>query len=297
MTPPKRQPNPTDTTSASDWLDPDERARTRERLDAATNSPARKQQPPADTAGNDPTEHYSSARILGMYVARHLSRTESATDQEHFYSLALNRQYDQAFKWLEKHSPHLIQFLSIAYSDYELRRIRKSLLRWGASRAIDKRRMIYRAEQVEPFIEEAREGLDASRKLTDTEALLQQATVEASQPHFTVHRPPDTLGTAETIELQAHRLTELLAQLRERQLPVTATEADVAITALHEIAAKSERTARQLGLHAVSQELISQNRLAKLLGVTQATVSRWFHRGLDTDQQPKGRRSRADSSD
>jgi hypothetical protein len=138
----------------------------------------------------------------------------------------------------------------------------------------------------------------------DPQAIIEQAQAEAQQPPVPAapapppHPAPDTVNELEAIADEAAQLKDVLTKLRERDIPLTPTEAELAVTGLHEIATRSTRTARQLGLHATEHGLLSQLKVAQLLRVSSATVNRWFHRGLDADEAGRlpDRRSYKDSN-
>jgi hypothetical protein len=101
------------------------------------------------------------------------------------------------------------------------------------------------------------------------------------------HPEPDTAGELKLVASKAAHLQDVIADIQERGRPLTAAEAEIAIAGLHEIAVRSSRTARQLGLHAVQRGLISQTKLGELLGISKMTVSRWYRHGLDDSEEQK----------
>jgi hypothetical protein len=120
-------------------------------------------------------------------------------------------------------------------------------------------------------------GIRKERMEFDAQHIIEQALVAgAKAPDNPAHPEPDTRVQLEATAAQAVRLHEVLTELRERGIPLTATEAELAIAGLHEIAERNTRTAWQLGLHAVERGLISQVKLAELLGSSSASVSRRY---------------------
>lgn len=127
------------------------------------------------------------------------------------------------------------------------------------------------------LITKPKRAKDETSMEVDTQHIIEQAQAEqARQPEAVAHLEPDTLDELATIALEANQLSDTVAKLRELDLPVTSPEAEVAIAGLHAIAQRSNKTAWQLGLHAVEQGLISQTRLAELLDSSSATVSRRY---------------------
>ncbi len=93
--------------------------------------------------------------------------------------------------------------------------------------------------------------------------------------------PPDTTAELEAIQ---DRFTSLLHASRTiASLEVQGVDAaPVQIAGLHEISSRTERLAREIGLRAIAEGKLSQMQLGRLLGVHQATVSRWIS---DAQQQ------------
>jgi aspartate/methionine/tyrosine aminotransferase len=91
----------------------------------------------------------------------------------------------------------------------------------------------------------------------------------------------------QAIEAEAHHLGEVLAELREQDMPLTSTEAEVTVAALHSIAKQGATAAWRLGLHAVERGLMSQADLARLLDASTTTVNRRFRKGLDETEEQK----------
>lgn len=119
----------------------------------------------------------------------------------------------------------------------------------------------------------------------NAQQIIDQALAEGTiPPDNPAHLEPDTRATLEITASEAAHLNGVLNDLRERGVPLTATEAEFAVTGLHAIAERNEQTARELGLHAIERHLISQNQLAKILGVSQVTVSRWYR---ERTEEPK----------
>jgi len=105
------------------------------------------------------------------------------------------------------------------------------------------------------------------------------------------HPEPDTRDELRVIVDQAAHLDSVLAELRERGMPLTTPEVEVAINALHEIATRSAVTAWRLGLHAVDRNLVSQRRLGELLEASNQTVNRRYRQGITEDEEEKIARS------
>lgn len=114
------------------------------------------------------------------------------------------------------------------------------------------------------------------RKNIENMETSKEGIIEQAQAHT-----PYAIDELQEIALDATELKDALRKLHELDDVSSRTEAEVAITGLHEVATRSMTAARQLGLQAVEQGLISQARLAKLLNVSQMTVSRWTRDGLD----------------
>ena len=70
-------------------------------------------------------------------------------------------------------------------------------------------------------------------------------------------------------------------------MPLSAAEAEATIAGLHEISERTARVARELGLHAIELRLMSQLKLAKLLGVSHVTVGRWYHEDAEQPDEPR----------
>jgi hypothetical protein len=116
----------------------------------------------------------------------------------------------------------------------------------------------------------------------NAQQIIEQALAAGQQLTETSNHPaPDAGAELETVVADATHLHDVLSELRERDMPLSAAEAEFAIGGLQELATRGLITARQLGLHAVERGLLSQNKLAGLLGVSQMTVSRWYREGLD----------------
>jgi hypothetical protein len=60
--------------------------------------------------------------------------------------------------------------------------------------------------------------------------------------------------------------------------------APVQIAGLHEVSKRTEQLARRIGLLAVAEGKMSQAQLGRLLGVHQATVSRWVTEATEEQQ-------------
>jgi hypothetical protein len=136
--------------------------------------------------------------------------------------------------------------------------------------------------------ESKKRGIHTERMEFDAQDIIEQALLAgAKAPDNPAHPEPDTRAQLEATTTEATRLHEILTELRERSVPLTATEAEFAIAGLHEIAERNTRTAWQLGLHAVERGLISQVKLAELLGSSSATVSRRYRgsSGESTEQR------------
>jgi hypothetical protein len=111
--------------------------------------------------------------------------------------------------------------------------------------------------------------------------------VASRQPH----PEPDTRGALKDIVDEATHLDDVLTELRERGIPLSTPEAEVAVRALHEIATRSAVTAWRLGLHAVDRDLMSQRKLAGLLDASNQTVNRRYRHGVTKDEEGKIARS------
>jgi len=122
----------------------------------------------------------------------------------------------------------------------------------------------------------------------ETQHIIEQAEAETfRQAEAPTHPAPDTRDELGNIATEAARLDEVLAALHERDIPLTTTEVETAIGGLRSIIQHSNKTAWQLGMHAVEKGLISQAKLAELLGASTATVSRRYHEGLDETEMKK----------
>jgi hypothetical protein len=119
----------------------------------------------------------------------------------------------------------------------------------------------------------------------ERQSIIQQAETEAQIPSQPEHAVPDTGVELTGISRGADELAVTIGEMRDRGLPVTPTEVEVAITGLRAITIRSNKAAWQLGLYAVEKELLSQAALAELLGVSTATVSRRFHEGLPEEHE------------
>lgn len=122
----------------------------------------------------------------------------------------------------------------------------------------------------------------------DTQQIIEQARTEAPPaPRTPEHSEPETRSELATIAIEAANLGSALDKLREEDLPLTATEARLAIAGLRNIATHSETTAWRLGLHAIEQRLITQAELAELLEVSPKTVSRRYLESPNPDEPEK----------
>ena len=98
---------------------------------------------------------------------------------------------------------------------------------------------------------------DVQSMEVDTQRIIEQAQAEeARQAEAPVHPEPDTRAELGAIAVETSRLDDVLAGLREHEVPLTATEVETAIGGLRTIMQHSTRTAWQLGLHAVQRGLI-----------------------------------------
>jgi hypothetical protein len=130
---------------------------------------------------------------------------------------------------------------------------------------------------------------DKSGIEVEAQRIIEQAQAEQKRwPDAAIHPEPDTRAELGAIAAEANHLHEVLTELRERNVPLTTTEAEAAIGGLQEITARSFATARQLGLHAVERGVISQIRLSRMLKVSQMTINRWYHHGLDNPREKDG---------
>lgn len=118
--------------------------------------------------------------------------------------------------------------------------------------------------------------------LSDLETLIELARTNASG-----HPKPDTPNELQAIATEASQLQTTLDELRSLDIPPSRLEAEVAIKGLHNIATRSEDTAKALGLHAISQGYMSRVGLAELLGVHQNTIARWYNEAEHTTEEPR----------
>ncbi len=87
--------------------------------------------------------------------------------------------------------------------------------------------------------------------------------------------PPDTTAELDEIQQRVSNLAHVAHTIAS--LAVEGVDAaPIQIAGLHEISSHSERLARQIGLSAIAKGKLSQVQLGRLLGVHQATVSRWI---------------------
>jgi hypothetical protein len=121
----------------------------------------------------------------------------------------------------------------------------------------------------------------------DSQQVIARATEETEPPEAVKHPAPDTITELGGIAAEALHVTDVVNTLRERGVPLTATEAEMAIKGLHAIMAQSQAAAWQLGLHAVERGLITQTQLAEYLEVNKATVSRHYRDDLGATESVK----------
>jgi WhiB family transcriptional regulator, redox-sensing transcriptional regulator len=119
------------------------------------------------------------------------------------------------------------------------------------------------------------------------EQVIERAVAEVQPPALPEqqHPAPDTESTLGAIGAEVALLTEVINGLRERDVALTVTEVETVINGLRAIARKGDKAAWQLGLHAVQKGLISQVKLAELLGSSSATVSRRYREASDTTKE------------
>jgi hypothetical protein len=164
-------------------------------------------------------------------------------------------------KWLKQNAPDFADIIT-----YEARKSMKHLndLRYSQLR-----------------LQEPQESVKDKKVVFETQRIIEQAQAEPPPPQAIEHPAPETVDELRTVADKAFRVELVIAELRGRGLPLTKTEAEVAITGLHDIAKRSSRTAWQLGLHAVERGLMSQVELGKLLDTSHATVSRRYRENPD----------------
>ncbi len=118
-----------------------------------------------------------------------------------------------------------------------------------------------------------------------TQRVIREAQAAAQQAEHSAHPQPDTEAALTAITAEAAELQDMRGKLQEQDLPLTTAEVERTIAGLGDIATRSFMAARQLGLHAIEQRLMSQARLAELLGVSTMTVSRWYNETTDETEQ------------
>jgi hypothetical protein len=110
----------------------------------------------------------------------------------------------------------------------------------------------------------------------NAEQIIEKALAAGIRPDEPMHPEPDTRAELRVTALEAANLESVLAELRERKMPLSTAEAEATIAGLNEISERTARVARELGLHSIERQLLSQNKLADMLGVSQMSVSRWY---------------------
>lgn len=141
-------------------------------------------------------------------------------------------------------------------------------------------------EEQESLLATAPYGAKDTSTMADIEHIVEKAQAEgALQVETPAHPAPNTKAELGAIATEAARLDEVLTALRERDIPLTVTEVEAAITGLHRISSRSDETAWRLGMHAVEKGLISQTQLAELMQVGQSTVSRRYREGLPDENE------------
>jgi hypothetical protein len=64
----------------------------------------------------------------------------------------------------------------------------------------------------------------------------------------------------------------------------TALEDEIAITGLFELSRRAEILAKEIGVRAISEDRISRNRLANILGLSRMTPGRWYREAIEQKQ-------------
>jgi DNA-binding transcriptional regulator YdaS (Cro superfamily) len=118
----------------------------------------------------------------------------------------------------------------------------------------------------------------------ETQDIIRRAVAEVEQTSTPEHHTLDTVAELGAIATEATQLAETISSLRELGQTRAATEAEVAISGLQNIATHSNATAWEIGLHAIRNDHISQGQLAGMLGVSQSTVSRRYR---EATKEPK----------
>ena len=130
-------------------------------------------------------------------------------------------------------------------------------------------------------------AIDEEIMYVETQHIIEQAQAEPRPPQAVEHPVPETVNELRTVAAEAYRVEQIVTELRENNIPLTKTEAEIAIEGLQDIAKRSTRTARQLGLHAVEQGLMSKAELAKHLDVSAMTITRWFRENPEQPDKPQ----------
>jgi hypothetical protein len=100
--------------------------------------------------------------------------------------------------------------------------------------------------------------------------------------HFD-YPPPDIDNELDSLRERLDRLSDVAVSVAA--LGLEGVDTQVQIAGLHEVSARAEKLAREIGLHAIAQGKMSQVRLGRLLGVHQATVSRWVNEATEQQDQ------------
>lgn len=106
------------------------------------------------------------------------------------------------------------------------------------------------------------------------------AGIEAGQilPTEVEHPYPEVLNVLDLISEQTDFLRGLISGLRERSTPHTTMEYELVVTGFNHIAQIAETTAQEVGSHGVETGFAKKIWLAGWLGVSQATVRRFYEK-------------------
>jgi hypothetical protein len=181
-------------------------------------------------------------------------------------------------------APETLEKLSESHSQQEGNRIIKEAIGSDQVDAI----ILYAIDQVrkESLQQKAIHG-NTQNVQTDAakQEIIDKAQAESThQAEVSAHLEPNARVVLASIALNANHLDEIIAALREREIPMTVTEVETVIGGLRAITQESSRTAWRLGMHAVERGLITQTQLAVMLGVNKGTVSRRYREAPGTTE-------------
>jgi hypothetical protein len=122
--------------------------------------------------------------------------------------------------------------------------------------------------------------IDRARNLPKIEKPAKNTKKSKSLKQSIDYPPPRTETELDAIQERVAELARVAHTIASLGV-VGVDAAPVQIAGLHEVSTRTEKLAREIGLQAIAEGKMSQVQLGRLLGVHQATVSRWVNEAAE----------------